>query len=198
MRKSMFAFLGSAALVLCSGVDGLSQETQRAQERARGAQTESADAQRGARTQQRSMAGAAYRVSDLMNMEVVNQTGEDVGDVKDIVLDAQTGRVRYLAMSVGGVLGIGDKLFAVPWQAFRIQQREDETQLVINAEPETFEGAPGFDEESWPNFADEQWATTNDRFYSDQGVVRTRTDRRDTRQEGGSQNPNRAQDAVEP
>lgn len=187
MRKSFFAFLGSAALVLSSGSGGLAQEAQSAQERVRENQTESTDVQQRDRTQRRSMAGAAYRVSDLMDMEVVDQAGEEVGDVKDIVLDARTGRVRYVAMSVGGVLGVGDKLFAVPWQAFRIQQQDDDTQLAINANREKFKNAPGFDEDSWPNFADEQWTATNDKYYSEQGVVRPQSDRRGTPGEDGSE-----------
>mgnify|MGYP000165099482 CR=1 FL=1 len=48
---------------------------------------------------------------------VVNLNGEDLGKITDIMLDVQRGRIAYAVMSVGGFLGIGDKLFAVPWSA---------------------------------------------------------------------------------
>ena len=48
---------------------------------------------------------------------VVNTRGEDLGKITDIMLDVQRGRIAYAVLSVGGFLGIGDKLFAVPWGA---------------------------------------------------------------------------------
>ncbi len=62
--------------------------------------------------------GANIRTSQVIGMTVRNMDGKDIGTVNDIVLNAATGRVRYAAVSYGGFLGMGDKLFAVPWQAF--------------------------------------------------------------------------------
>ncbi|WP_432540242.1 PRC-barrel domain-containing protein, partial [Kineococcus sp. SYSU DK024] len=51
---------------------------------------------------------------------VVNTRGEDLGKITDNMLDVQRGRIAYAVLSVGGFLGIGDKLFAVPWGAMAL------------------------------------------------------------------------------
>ncbi len=133
-------------------------------------------------------AGMAHRASKVIGMEVRNTAGEEIGKINDLVLDEQTGRVRYAAVSVGGVLGIGDKLFAVPWNAIRVQRTGEETHLVINARADTLKNAPGFNQDAWPNFGDTKWSQTNDDYYSAQGVIETqsRQERRSTPVEGRS------------
>lgn len=56
----------------------------------------------------------------LMGNDVFNDQGEDLGDIKEIMLDVRAGRISYAVLSYGGVLGIGDKLFAVPWEALTL------------------------------------------------------------------------------
>src|SRR5687767_3366358 len=53
----------------------------------------------------------------LKGDKVVNMRGEDLGEIEDIMLDVQSGRIAYAVMSFGGVMGIGEKLFAIPWSA---------------------------------------------------------------------------------
>ena len=101
-------------------------------------------------------------------MNIVNSAGDDVGEVHDIVLDGQTGRVRYLAVTYGGFLGIGDKLFAVPYEAFQYQvdpNDADDHVFVLNVTKQQLEGAQGFDQDNWPNFADKTFTSDLDRRY---------------------------------
>jgi len=49
---------------------------------------------------------------------VVNRQGEKLGEIRDIMIDVPSGRVGYAVLSSGGFLGMGDKLFAIPWNAF--------------------------------------------------------------------------------
>ncbi len=56
----------------------------------------------------------------LMGEDVVNRSDEDLGDIKEIMIDMRTGEVAYVVLSFGGLLGIGTKLFAVPWQAMQL------------------------------------------------------------------------------
>ena len=65
-------------------------------------------------------------------------------------------------------MGIGDKLFAVPWEAFRCVQDPDdadEYNLVLDVTPEKLKGATGFDQETWPNFADQSFTSELDTRY---------------------------------
>ena len=56
----------------------------------------------------------------LMGEDVYNQRGEDLGDIKEIMLDMNNGKIAYAVLSFGGFLGMGDKLFAVPWNALTL------------------------------------------------------------------------------
>lgn len=112
--------------------------------------------------------GNTVRVSQLMGADIENAAGEEVGEISDIVLDSNGGKVRYAAVTYGGLMGIGDKLFAVPWEAFRCVQDEDdadEYNLVLDVTPEKLKGATGFDQETWPNFADQSFASELDKRY---------------------------------
>ncbi|MFW5693378.1 MAG: PRC-barrel domain-containing protein [Thermoguttaceae bacterium] len=109
----------------------------------------------------------AVRASELIGMDVYNSEGDALGSVYDIVIDPRSGRVRYAALSYGGFLGFGDKLVAVPWEAFTVQsiQARGEYQLVLNATEEQIKGASGFDQDKWPNFAEPELAEELDAHY---------------------------------
>jgi sporulation protein YlmC with PRC-barrel domain len=112
--------------------------------------------------------GQVIRASQLIGMNVESRSGESLGEVNDLVLDAGSGRIRYAALSFGGVLGIGDKLFAVPWQMFsctRDPEDSNEFRLVLNVEEEALKNAPGFDQSKWPDMADKRFSSQVDEFY---------------------------------
>jgi hypothetical protein len=83
---------------------------------------------------------------------VVNAAGEKLGKIEDFMLDAGSGRIRYAVLSFGGVLGIGNKLFAVPPEALTFDAAHQ--RLTLDVERERLERAPGFDKDNWPDFAD--------------------------------------------
>lgn len=90
--------------------------------------------------------------STLTGDRVRNAAGEDLGKIENIMIDLPSGRVAYAVLSFGGFLGIGDKLFAVPWSAMRIDEGEHE--FVLDVDRRTLENAPGFDKNNWPDMAD--------------------------------------------
>ena len=100
----------------------------------------------------------------LQGDSVMNDAGEYLGEITDIMIDVPTGRVAYAVMSVGGVLGIGDKLFAIPWSALRLDT--ENKCFRMNVAKERFEQAPGFDKDHWPTMADQRWAEDIHSFYN--------------------------------
>ncbi len=92
---------------------------------------------------------------DVTGNDVRNLKGEDLGTIKEVVLDASSGTVAYAVLSFGGFLGMGDKLFAVPWKALSLNA--DNGGFVLDVDEERLENAPGFDEDDWPDFADPAW-----------------------------------------
>ena len=101
--------------------------------------------------------------STLTGNDVYNLKGEDLGDVKEFMLDTRTGRVAYAVLSFGGFLGLGDKLFAVPFNALKLDIVNK--RFTLDVEKSRLENAPGFNKDSWPNMADQAWADSIHSWY---------------------------------
>lgn len=101
----------------------------------------------------------------LMGDPVRNPEGERLGDLKELMIDLDSGRVRYAVLSFGGFLGLGDKLFAMPWSVLRVDTEKRE--IVLDVPKEAFENAPGFDKSDWPSTA-EDWGLV-DTHWADYG-----------------------------
>ena len=99
----------------------------------------------------------------LIGNDVYNHKDEDLGDIKEIMLDVATGKIAYAVLSFGGFLTLGEKLFAVPWSALTLDT--EEKRFVLNVDKERLENAPGFDKDSWPNMADASWAKEIHSYY---------------------------------
>ena len=95
--------------------------------------------------------------STLAGDRVKNSAGEDLGKVHEIMIDIPSGAVAYAVLSFGGFLGMGDKLFALPWGALTLD--EDEKCFVLDIDKGKLENAPGFDKDNWPDMADHTWGT---------------------------------------
>ncbi|MCG6118005.1 MAG: PRC-barrel domain-containing protein [Aquimonas sp.] len=91
----------------------------------------------------------------LIGNNVVNAAGEDLGDIKEIMLDTSRGQVSYAVLSFGTFLGMGGKFFAVPWEALKLDTSEK--RFVLDVSKQMLETAPGFDKDHWPDMADETW-----------------------------------------
>jgi len=90
--------------------------------------------------------------STVAGDEVVNPGGESLGKVEEVVLDVDNDRIAYAVLSFGGLFGIGDKLFAVPWEALELDH--ENKRFVLDVPREKLERAPGFPKDEWPDFAD--------------------------------------------
>ncbi len=90
------------------------------------------------------------RLSQLVGKDVRNAQGEDLGDIKDVIIDVNNSRVHYVVLSFGGFLGMGNKLFAYPVRAFSLAADKDE--LILNVAKERLKDAPGFEADRYPNF----------------------------------------------
>ena len=75
------------------------------------------------------------------------------------------GRVAYAVLSFGGFLGMGDKLFAIPWQAFTVDQ--DSEKLVLNVTKDKLDNAPGFDKDNWPMTDQNDYRNSVDSYWSE-------------------------------
>ena len=91
--------------------------------------------------------------------------GDDLGKLDEIMIDIPSGKIAYAVVSFGGVLRMGNKLFAIPWSALRVD--EDEKCFILDVQKETLESAPGFDKDNWPDMADNTWGSEVYRYYGE-------------------------------
>jgi sporulation protein YlmC with PRC-barrel domain len=99
----------------------------------------------------------------LTGDKVVNRQKEDLGTIEHLMIDVEKGRVAYAVLSFGGLLGMGTKLFAIPWSALTVDTGEK--RLILDADKKLLERAPGFDKAHWPDMADRAWDAEVSAFY---------------------------------
>lgn len=105
-------------------------------------------------TEHSSAAAKAFRLmraSQLIGKNVENSQGENLGEIKDLVIDVNNERVFYAILEFGGFLGLGEKLFAYPVRSFN-QTSADTDKLVLNVDKDKLKAAPGFARDSWPDW----------------------------------------------
>ena len=105
-------------------------------------------------------ATAAFTIvvkKSVMGAKVINTEREDLGKIEDLVIDIRNNRVAYAILSLGGVLGMGDKNFAIPWEALSFDLTEKVA--VLKIDKDRLKNAPGFDKDNWPDMADPVWGT---------------------------------------
>jgi len=101
--------------------------------------------------------------STLSSDDVVNTKGEKLGSIKEFMLNIESGKICYAVLSFGGFLSLGEKLFAVPWSALKVDTTNK--RIVMDTDEERLKNAPGFDTDHWPNMADATWEKSVHAYY---------------------------------
>jgi sporulation protein YlmC with PRC-barrel domain len=96
-------------------------------------------------------------ISSITGTKVVNLKGEELGDIKDVALDINAGKVAYAVLSFGGFLGFGEKYFAVPWDTMTLDEQRDQIILEVDVDKKFLEDAPGFNKDEWPHRPDQKF-----------------------------------------
>lgn len=100
--------------------------------------------------------------SDLRNTTVVNDQGQELGKITDLIVDLGSSRVAYAILSAGGFLGIGESQFPVPWEALKTGS---DGKIVLPIEKDHLEAAPRFSHDLWPGVATRDWQAALYRYY---------------------------------
>ena len=101
--------------------------------------------------------------STLKGEKVVSSKGEDLGKIEDYMIDLENGRIAYAVLSFGGFLGMGNKLFMVPWNALTLDTINK--RFILDVDKEVLRKAPGFDKNNWPDTTAPEFATRIFTFY---------------------------------
>ena len=101
--------------------------------------------------------------SKICSDHVKNAAGENLGKIEDLMIDLHSGRIAYAVLSFGGFLKMGNKLFAIPWEALKLDTVKKE--FILHIDKSRLEKATGFDKDNWPNMADPSFGSTLYRHY---------------------------------
>lgn len=101
--------------------------------------------------------------STITGDDVRNVEGDKLGHIEELIIDLDSGRINYAVLSSGGFLGLGDKLFAIPWDMLSVDTENKE--VVLDLSKEALENAPGFDKDNWPDIHDRSWVGDVYRHY---------------------------------
>jgi sporulation protein YlmC with PRC-barrel domain len=96
-----------------------------------------------------------HRASRLIGAEVTNSRQEELGRIDDLVVDPD-GRVSYLILSRGGIMGVGGDRIAVPVSAAQPRLNE-EGRCIVALDKQTLDAAPSFASNQWPDLSSPGW-----------------------------------------
>lgn len=103
------------------------------------------------------------RTVDVIGKAVIGTDKEKLGKIEELVLDKVSGEVRYTVLSSGGLMGIGSDYYAIPWSELNYCPEEEAFGLPLSKD--TLKNAPGFNKDSWPDFANPIWNKSVDDYY---------------------------------
>ncbi|HYC77100.1 MAG TPA: PRC-barrel domain-containing protein [Planctomycetota bacterium] len=131
------------------------------------------------------------KATRLIGTDIKNTQGENLGEIEDIVLDAGGRRIAYVVVGYGGFLGMGEKLFAMPWGLIQLTPRgkDEDPVATLALDKDTLKKSPGFDKDRWPDFADRTWSNQVDEFYRGKYTPPAFDDRRHDPHGGRDTNP---------
>jgi sporulation protein YlmC with PRC-barrel domain len=105
-----------------------------------------------------------FRGSRIIGTSVRDRNDRKIGQIRDLILDSRRGEVAYAVVNFGGVLGVGAKYHAVPWQA--LERSDDGRYYVLGVDQKTIADAPAFDRGRWPDMSNQAWARNVDNYWS--------------------------------
>lgn len=87
--------------------------------------------------------------SSIMSDKVHDENDEEMGKIEDIMIDLDSGKIDYIIVEFGGFLGIGVKLFAIPFKLLEVNS--EKKLFVFKGDKDKLADAPGFDLDHWPD-----------------------------------------------
>ena len=113
--------------------------------------------------QVQAFSNSPVKASSMIGTDVINPKGDNLGDIKEVVIDPHSGKTAYVVVSFGGFLGMGEKLFAIPFSAFEYDVNK--SKYVLDVSKERLTAAPGFDADHWPTMSEEKWNRDVYKYY---------------------------------
>lgn len=95
--------------------------------------------------------------TSIIGDRVENPEGDELGKIDNLMINLRTNQIEYVVIEFGSFLGLGGKLFALPFKELRLDA--ENKVFILNRDKEYLKQSPGFDKSHWPE--------TNDHSYFD-------------------------------
>jgi sporulation protein YlmC with PRC-barrel domain len=177
--KSKFPILSSSILAVCTVLPSVGWTAAPVSDMPQKGHSEWA---KRTNTLRKAPLGPISRAADLIGREVRNKQNEKLGKIEDLAIDTDSGRITQVIVTSGGLLGIGDRLTAVPPSAF--EKTADVDPMRLDVSRDFFKGAPGFNAERWDEFSDANAVTRAYRYFKTEPYFIVSADRTVPAREG--------------
>ncbi len=99
-----------------------------------------------------------YKISELIGMRVDARNGNRIGEISDLAINAENGRIRFAIVDNGE-----GKLLPIPMPALRLA--ENRQRAVVDTTTERMKDAATFNPEGWATIGDAKWGAIVYEFY---------------------------------
>ncbi len=111
----------------------------------------------------------AFQSKNVIGMSVLNSDKEELGNLEEVVIDIESGKVAYAVLSFSGFFGFTEKFFAIPWSELALEYGEQGAYFVLDTDRDKLSVMPGFNKKDWPDMANSDWdAAIDDHYQSDE------------------------------
>ena len=101
---------------------------------------------------------APILLSDVTDVNVVNKNGDNIGDIKNMVLTNQGDKIQYAILATGGALDLGERLIPIPFSAFKYDKSSEQFVLTLNVDQSKLKNAPYYQNmNEFPNINVQNW-----------------------------------------
>lgn len=131
MKRFQRGVLVVGMLTFLAGAQAWAQEQEEA-----GAKAGEKSAMQGQQQEEAAQEQWTHKATDILGKTVMSKQGEKLGEIENFAIE-EGGRIKYVILSSGGLLGIGEEKHTIPWSAFRAG--EEENTLVANVTEQDIE-----------------------------------------------------------
>ena len=101
--------------------------------------------------------------TSIIGDKVESAQGDDLGTIDNLMINIRTGRVEYAVVEYGSFLGIGGKLFAIPFNELRVVPAR--RVFMVTRDKDYLRMSPGFDKDHWPDTNDHSYYGDVDSYW---------------------------------
>ena len=107
--------------------------------------------------------GKLVKASEVVGAKLFNREGQHIGEINDVVFDENKGGVTHGMLAVGGWLGVGENITAVPWKHIQ-QSKKTPGEYVVDVEKSKLTADMSFKANDWPKLTEGWYKETYSRF----------------------------------